>query len=99
MARSTDTTGVREAPHPSEEPGVGRPAGPTGIDEGLPPYAGQAIPDPAILALVAAAVDQIWARPAVPTDETDPAHRVWRFSGRWWSRPTPMRRVRPWSGQ
>ncbi|MEA3056188.1 MAG: hypothetical protein QOD30_1620, partial [Actinomycetota bacterium] len=21
----------------------------------------------------------------------------WRFSGRWWSRPVPVRRFRPWS--
>jgi len=22
---------------------------------------------------------------------------AWRFSGRWWSRPVPVRRVRPWA--
>ncbi|HVX22852.1 MAG TPA: hypothetical protein VHB02_16015 [Acidimicrobiales bacterium] len=69
------------------------------IDAGLPPYRGVADPDPLVLALVASAVDQVWPRPAVPADETDPVHRVWRFSGRWWAKPTPLRRQRPWSGR
>ena len=56
-------------------------------------------PDPAVLAVVTAAVDQVWPRPvAANRDEADPAHRVWRFSGRWWNRPTPIRRDRPWTG-
>lgn len=69
------------------------------VDAQLPPYQGPAEPDPMVLALVAAAVDQVWPRPVVPADDADPAHRVWRFSGRWWSKPTPMRRQRPWSGR
>ena len=65
----------------------------------LAPFAARPEPDSAVLALVAAAADQLWTRPVVPADETDPAHRVWRFSGRWWSKPTPLRRERPWSGR
>jgi hypothetical protein len=55
-------------------------------------------PDPVVVALVAAAVDQVWPRPVVAPDDTDPAHLVWRFSGRWWRRPVPLRRERPWMG-
>ncbi len=34
-----------------------------------------------------------------PADgDPDPAHRSWRFSGRWWHRPLPVRRDRPWTG-
>ena len=72
---------------------------PTGVDAGLSPYRGRLAPDPAVVALVAVAVDQVWARPVVLADETDPAHRVWRFSGRWWAKPTPMRRQRPLAGR
>jgi hypothetical protein len=58
-------------------------------------------PDPAAVALVAAAVDAVWPRPAPPPpvdDAANPAHRAWRFSGRWWSRPVAVRRDRPWIG-
>lgn len=53
-------------------------------------------PDP-VVAVITAAVDQVWPRPAAPPagDDTDPAHRTWRFSGRWWNRPIPIRRERP----
>ncbi|MGH9090925.1 MAG: hypothetical protein ACRDZR_06035 [Acidimicrobiales bacterium] len=55
-------------------------------------------PDPQVVAVVAAAVDQVWPRPIAPADDADPAHRAWRFSGRWWHRPVPARRERPWTG-
>ncbi len=51
--------------------------------------------DPAVLAVIAAAVDQAWPRPT-PADQHDPAHLAWRFSGRWWNKPLPLRRGRPW---
>ncbi len=53
-------------------------------------------PDPAVLAAIAAAVQLAWPRP-VPADEHDPVHTPWRFSGRWWMKPTPLRRDRPWA--
>ncbi|MCU1454830.1 MAG: hypothetical protein JWN46_2976 [Acidimicrobiales bacterium] len=35
-------------------------------------------------------------RPAAGgTGDDDPSPR-WRWSGRWWSKPIPSRRVRPW---
>ena len=56
-------------------------------------------PGPEVLALVAAALDQVWPRPVASPDALDPAHRVWRFSGRWWNKPTPMRRERPYASR
>ncbi|MGA8371759.1 MAG: hypothetical protein WB765_16640, partial [Acidimicrobiales bacterium] len=42
--------------------------------------------DPAVLAVLAAAVDQAWPRRvAVPPVEA-PTGPAWRFSGRWWTR-------------
>ena len=51
-------------------------------------------PDPAVLAAIAAAVQLAWPRPAA-ADEHDPVHEAWRFSGRWWNEPVPLRRDRP----
>ena len=53
-------------------------------------------PDAAVLAAIAAAVQLTWPRPA-PADEHDPVHEPWRFSGRWWNKPAPLRRDRPWA--
>ena len=52
-------------------------------------------PSPEVLAAIVAAVEQCWPRPvaAGPAQATAP---VWRFSGRWWARPTAARRERPW---
>ncbi len=54
------------------------------------------VPDPAVLAAITAAVQLAWPRPA-PPDEQNPVHEAWRFSGRWWNKPTPLRRDRPWA--
>jgi len=54
------------------------------------------VPDPAVLAAITAAVQLAWPRPA-PADEYDPVHEAWRFSGRWWNKPLPLRRDRPWA--
>ena len=51
-------------------------------------------PDPGVLAAIVAAVDAAWPRPAeapAPAAVTP----AWRFSGRWWARPTAARRERP----
>jgi len=60
---------------------------------GLPP---RPAPDPAVVALLAAAVEQL--RPVVMAPPAAPDHAAWRFSGRWWHRPVPARRDRPWTG-
>ena len=54
------------------------------------------VPDSAVLAAITAAVQLAWPRPA-PADEYDPVHEAWRFSGRWWNKPLPLRRDRPWA--
>jgi hypothetical protein len=46
-------------------------------------------------AAIVAAIEALWPRPAsaeVPESRTG----AWRFSGRWWSQPIPLRRPRPW---
>ncbi len=53
--------------------------------------------DPVVLALVAAAADQVWSRPALPRFEEAADPFAWRFSGRWWNRPAAARRERPWA--
>ena len=53
-------------------------------------------PAPDVLAAIVAAVEQAWPRPPAP----EPGRRensVWRFSGRWWAKPAPLRRDRPWA--
>jgi hypothetical protein len=56
-------------------------------------------PDPVVLALVSTAVEQLFTGPpAAARDAEDVAHLTWRFSGRWWARPLPVRRHRPWVG-
>jgi len=51
--------------------------------------------EPEVLALLTAAVDAVWPRPVAVTETPDAAHDAWRFSGRWWHRPTPVGRARP----
>jgi hypothetical protein len=53
-------------------------------------------PPPDILAVISAAAQMVWPQPGA-TDEQDPVHQTWRFSGRWWNKPTPLRRDRPWA--
>jgi hypothetical protein len=53
-------------------------------------------PGPDVMAAITAAAQLVWPRPA-PPDEQDPVHQTWRFSGRWWNKPTPLRRDRPWA--
>jgi hypothetical protein len=45
---------------------------------------------------IVAALEAMWPRPVVA--ESDPERRpgVWKWSGRWWSQPIPLRRARPW---
>ena len=44
---------------------------------------------------IAAAVEVAWPRTILGGGAVDPPPR-WRFAGRWWSRPIPIRRDRPW---
>ena len=45
-------------------------------------------------AAIVAAVELAWPRPVVTEPQQRPPR--WRFSGRWWSQPIPLRRARPW---
>ena len=45
------------------------------------------------VAAIMAAVEVVWPRPVAAGPADDEPR--WRFSGRWWSRPIPIRRVRP----
>jgi hypothetical protein len=46
-------------------------------------------------AAIATAVEALWPKPAA-TGVPDGHPSVWKFSGRWWSQPIPLRRARPW---
>ncbi len=62
-----------------------------------PPAAGDVRPTPSDeeVAAIVAAVEAAWPRRVVVADEPR-RPPVWRFSGRWWARPVPARRDRPW---
>jgi hypothetical protein len=62
---------------------------------------GALVPEPEVVAAIAAAVELCWPRsapPAVPGNARPGGPEyVWRFSGRWWNRPVVLRRDRPWT--
>jgi hypothetical protein len=46
------------------------------------------------VAAIVSALELSWPAPAIADDdEFEPAR--WRFSGRWWTKPLPLRRGRP----
>jgi len=45
------------------------------------------------VAAIVAAVEATWPRAVAPAAAPPPR---WRFSGRWWSKPVPLGRERPW---
>jgi hypothetical protein len=46
-------------------------------------------------AAIAAAIEVSWPRLVAAVAETSEPPR-WRFAGRWWTKPVPVRRDRPW---
>jgi hypothetical protein len=52
-------------------------------------------PTPEQLAAIVAAVELAWPRP-VAVAPAAPEPPRWRFAGRWWVKPVPSRRDRPW---
>ncbi len=46
------------------------------------------------VAAIVAAVEVAWPRPVAAGGDASPPR--WRFSGRWWTKPVPLRRNRPW---
>jgi hypothetical protein len=48
-------------------------------------------------AAIVAATEALWPKPVVLASAVEPPRvPAWRFSGRWWSLPLPMRRDRPY---
>jgi len=48
-------------------------------------------------AAISVAIEHLWPRATVVLPQlAAPRSLGWRFSGRWWSRPGPVSRVRPW---
>jgi hypothetical protein len=47
-------------------------------------------------AAIVAAVEALWPKPVVVAPAAPVRNTTWRFSGRWWSRPVPARRDRPY---
>jgi hypothetical protein len=45
-------------------------------------------------AAIVAAIELTWPVAGGPEPEAEPPR--WRFAGRWWTRPIPVRRGRPW---
>jgi hypothetical protein len=48
------------------------------------------------LAAIVAAIEVVWPKPVVTTKPATTETSRWRFAGRWWSKPIPARRDRPW---
>jgi hypothetical protein len=46
------------------------------------------------VAAITAAIEASWPRAVAAPAESRPSR--WRFSGRWWTKPTPLGRPRPW---
>ncbi|MDA8044620.1 MAG: hypothetical protein M0Z30_05185 [Actinomycetota bacterium] len=44
---------------------------------------------------ILAAVEMAWPRPVL-VEDARPQSGPWRFSGRWWSKPHTVQRMRPW---
>jgi hypothetical protein len=45
--------------------------------------------------VITAAVQAMWPRVVVVVDDEPATPSSWRFSGRWWAKPLPQRRDRP----
>ncbi len=72
---------------------------PAGRPKAVP--AGVLAAPPEVVAAIAAAAESLWPRPRPAAgrsgfDRGSPEY-VWRLSGRWWSKPVPLRRDRPWA--
>jgi hypothetical protein len=57
--------------------------------------AAEPAPTPEEVAAIVAAVEVAWPRPAA-VEQPPGGTGAWRFSGRWWSKPHTVQRVRPW---
>jgi hypothetical protein len=46
-------------------------------------------------AAIVAAYEALWPKPVTSGGGTERTTPPWRFSGRWWATPMPLRRARP----
>jgi hypothetical protein len=53
-------------------------------------------PEEEELAAIVAAIEMAWPKPVVAQQPVQAEGSRWRFAGRWWSKPIPTRRDRPW---
>jgi hypothetical protein len=62
---------------------------------GMNPEISPAPTDEEAVAIVAA-VEAMWPKPVVMAEQENPLRSpTWRFSARWWAKPLPARRDRP----
>ena len=52
------------------------------------------VPSDEEAAAITAALEVAWPRAVVDGGQGDESR--WRWSGRWWTKPIPLRRDRPW---
>ena len=52
-------------------------------------------PTDAEVVAIMAGVEALWPKPLGIADTAPRRRSTWRFSGRWWARPVPARRDRP----
>jgi len=66
--------------------------------ENTPQIAPQITPVPSAdeAAAIVAAMTVLWPEPVSELPAGAGRRSPWRFSGRWWSVPLPVRRDRPW---
>jgi hypothetical protein len=53
-------------------------------------------PSPDEVVAITMAIELLWPKPVPAAAAASGRAGTWRFSGRWWSRPVPARRSRPW---
>ncbi len=52
-------------------------------------------PDDVEAAAIMAAYEALWPKPVLHATRAARTTPAWRFSGRWWASPLPLRRARP----
>jgi len=52
-------------------------------------------PDDLEAAAIVAAYEALWPKPVLHSARGERTTPAWRFSGRWWASPLPLRRARP----
>ncbi|WP_162941454.1 hypothetical protein [Desertimonas flava] len=55
------------------------------------------VPSDEEAAALVAAIEAMWPGQAGGPGVSNGRPSAWKFSGRWWSQPIPLRRARPWT--